>query len=353
MAIASGMRSVRALVVLLVLSACSLATVRAEDAQGATASPAVADAGTAAFFTQRIAPILEKNCLRCHGNARQKGHLKLNSREAMLQGGGRGPAIVVGDPEHSILVTSVRYADEDLQMPPDNRLSEAQIADLVAWIAKGATWGQDPPAPAAKDPVSPSVAGVATDPANPTHATDPVAPDTTKPIASSALSPSSVKPPASPGTKPTAMPGALTEEKSWQAGRPLFGKLHLLVIHFPVAALALALLAELLAWWRGPAWEPAVRLLVFCGTAGAVMAVATGTFFADDGSMFRRGDNRALMLHEVAGWLTLVISVAASGLLLGGSSRWIFRAVLLGSAALAGLTAHLGGEMAYGANWLF
>src|SRR4051812_14446711 len=88
--------------------------------------------GTAAFFTDRVEPILEHSCLRCHGNARQKGRLKLNSREAILAGGSRGPAMIVGDPEHSLIVTSVRYTDEDLQMPPDERLEPAQIDDLVA-----------------------------------------------------------------------------------------------------------------------------------------------------------------------------------------------------------------------------
>src|SRR4051794_9426935 len=97
-----------------------------------------------AFFTQRIEPLLDHSCLRCHGNARQKGHLKLNSREAILKGGGRGPAMVVGDPEKSLIVTSVRYGDEDLQMPPDGKLEPAQIDDLVAWIAHGAPWSSEP-----------------------------------------------------------------------------------------------------------------------------------------------------------------------------------------------------------------
>lgn len=340
--------------VILVIAGSGSALTSAEDVTPATTAAdghaAVAPtANTAAFFTERIAPILEANCLRCHGNARQKGHLKLNSRESVLRGGGRGPAIVVGDAEHSLLVTSVRYADEDLQMPPDDRLTDAQITDLVAWIANGAPWDVDVPAvpaPTATPPTAtaPDASAVVAAIPSPVAQT-PVA---TRPASTTTVTPAPIVTKA-----PVAAGATLTEEKSWQAGRPLFGKLHLLVIHFPVAALALALLAELLVLWQGDRWDPAVRLLVFCGTAGAVIAVATGTFFADDGSMFRRGDNRPLMLHEIAGWLTLVVSITASGLLIAGSRRWIFRAALLASAAIAGLTAHLGGEMAYGANWLF
>src|SRR5437660_1347486 len=63
-----------------------------------------------------------------------------SARAGVLTGGENGPAIVVGDPEHSRLITAVRYGDADLQMPPKHRLSDPQIADLVAWIANGAVW---------------------------------------------------------------------------------------------------------------------------------------------------------------------------------------------------------------------
>ena len=46
---------------------------------------------------------------------------------------------VLGDPEKSLLIKAVRYTDPDLQMPPKGKkLSDAQIADLVAWVRMGA-----------------------------------------------------------------------------------------------------------------------------------------------------------------------------------------------------------------------
>ena len=36
----------------------------------------------------------------------------------------RGPAIVVGDVEVSLLISAVRYTDPDLQMPPDKALCQ-------------------------------------------------------------------------------------------------------------------------------------------------------------------------------------------------------------------------------------
>src|SRR6185369_4019351 len=49
-----------------------------------------------------------------------------------------GPAIVPGDPEKSLLIKAVRYTDEHLQMPPKEKLSAAQVDDLVAWVKMGA-----------------------------------------------------------------------------------------------------------------------------------------------------------------------------------------------------------------------
>ena len=93
------------------------------------------------FFEQHVRPVLVENCYPCHssGSEKIKGGLLLDTREGLLKGGDSGPAIVPGDPEASLLIKAVRYADKDLQMPPkDKRLAAGQIADLVAWIKLGA-----------------------------------------------------------------------------------------------------------------------------------------------------------------------------------------------------------------------
>ncbi len=92
------------------------------------------------FFEKRIRPILVANCYECHSVDRKKkeGGLSLDSREAVLKGGESGPAIVRGDPEKSLLITAVRQTDKDLKMPPESKLSAAQVADLTEWIKLGA-----------------------------------------------------------------------------------------------------------------------------------------------------------------------------------------------------------------------
>ena len=59
----------------------------------------------------------------------------------MLKGGDTGPAVVVGNPEKSLLITAVGYKNPDLQMPPDNKkLPDEAIADLTTWVKNGAVW---------------------------------------------------------------------------------------------------------------------------------------------------------------------------------------------------------------------
>ena len=55
----------------------------------------------AALFETKIRPLLSQQCLACHSASSNPvmGGLRLDSRDALLQGGSRGPAIVAGKPE--------------------------------------------------------------------------------------------------------------------------------------------------------------------------------------------------------------------------------------------------------------
>lgn len=90
------------------------------------------------FFEKRIRPLLVEHCHQCHGPKQQRSGLLLSSLSGMLQGGDRGPAIVPGQPEKSLLLEAVRYSDDDLKMPPKGKLKAEQIADLSRWIELGA-----------------------------------------------------------------------------------------------------------------------------------------------------------------------------------------------------------------------
>jgi len=97
-------------------------------------------ADPAEFFENKVRPLLANRCYSCHALTPQSG-LAVNSRAALLKGGTRGPALVPGKPEASLLLSAVRHADPKLLMPFNQpKLTETEIADLSTWIQAGAPW---------------------------------------------------------------------------------------------------------------------------------------------------------------------------------------------------------------------
>ena len=66
------------------------------------------------------------------------GKLQLDTREGVQQGGSRGPVIVPGQPDQSMLIEALQYTSANLQMPPGGKLPDSVIADFVRWVALGA-----------------------------------------------------------------------------------------------------------------------------------------------------------------------------------------------------------------------
>ena len=96
-----------------------------------------------AFFEKNIRPVLIKSCYECHSAEadKLKAGLALDARAALLKGGDSGAAVVLGKPEESLLIKSLRHDDPDLKMPPEKhggKLSEAVIANFVEWVKRGA-----------------------------------------------------------------------------------------------------------------------------------------------------------------------------------------------------------------------
>ncbi|MEN8870366.1 MAG: PSD1 and planctomycete cytochrome C domain-containing protein [Akkermansiaceae bacterium] len=93
-------------------------------------------------YQKEVAPILADNCLKCHGEEKQKSALRLDQRPLMLKGGDSGlPTIVPGKPEKSFLIEVISDPDHEIAMPPKgDPLTKDQIATLTTWIAEGAEW---------------------------------------------------------------------------------------------------------------------------------------------------------------------------------------------------------------------
>lgn len=104
-------------------------------------------------FERDIQPIFEENCVRCHGEDKDKGNLRLHTRAMAMEGGETGDAIDLKNPEKSLILELVSLPhDHDDIMPPapeddddvDNKggapLTESEIALLDSWIRHGAGW---------------------------------------------------------------------------------------------------------------------------------------------------------------------------------------------------------------------
>ena len=98
--------------------------------------------------------VLKENCFKCHGPDKHKGGLRLDSAEAVKKGGEDGVVVVAGEPDTSLLIKAVGWADKDSRMPPKKKLSDEQIAVLTAWVKAGAAW-PEAAAPAAVPVKSP------------------------------------------------------------------------------------------------------------------------------------------------------------------------------------------------------
>jgi hypothetical protein len=94
------------------------------------------------FFTARVAPILERHCVVCHGAEKQKAGLRLDSFENLVRGAESGEIVKPGDVKGSEVFRRITLpaADEDV-MPSDGKplLSADEIKIIELWIASGAS----------------------------------------------------------------------------------------------------------------------------------------------------------------------------------------------------------------------
>ena len=102
----------------------------------------LASFGDQVRFSRDIRPILNQNCVPCHGGVRQKNGVSFIFREEALGVGKSGRrTIVAGKPDSSELIARVTATDPEARMPYHAPpLSAQQIALLRRWIKEGAKW---------------------------------------------------------------------------------------------------------------------------------------------------------------------------------------------------------------------
>ncbi|MCZ2075605.1 MAG: PSD1 and planctomycete cytochrome C domain-containing protein [Bryobacterales bacterium] len=95
------------------------------------------------WFESAVKPVLRANCWACHSARNRISGLALDSRDAVLAGGNRGPAVRPGQSAASLLMAAVRH-EGAVKMPPTTRLKEEQVEVLRAWIDAGVPWSSTP-----------------------------------------------------------------------------------------------------------------------------------------------------------------------------------------------------------------
>lgn len=88
-----------------------------------------------------VMPILRARCESCHGAAKQKGKLRVDSLAALLAGGKEGPAVIAGSSATSPLIQRIHLPlSDDKHMPPPKspQPADSEVRALVWWIDQGA-----------------------------------------------------------------------------------------------------------------------------------------------------------------------------------------------------------------------
>ena len=96
-------------------------------------------------FKEKVAPIFAANCVFCHGDKIQRSGLDLRTLESVMKGGGRGPLVIPGKPEQSLLYKVLTHAEEPAMPQGMDKLSDTDIAVIADWI-RGLSPSLAPPA---------------------------------------------------------------------------------------------------------------------------------------------------------------------------------------------------------------
>lgn len=133
------------------------------------------------------------------------------------------------------------------------------------------------------------------------------------------------------------------------------GRFHPAAVHFPIALLMAAFLAELIAMLSGSQrYASAGRYCLVLGALSAVLACALGWFW--EGFKWTDGDWVLMTRHRWAGTFTALLSLLL--LILcpisarpdAKTSKRLYRVTLFITVALVGLTGFLGGVLVWGAD---
>jgi uncharacterized membrane protein len=138
----------------------------------------------------------------------------------------------------------------------------------------------------------------------------------------------------------------------------VFGRMHPVFLHFPIACLILAMVFEWIAIARrGPAYGPSVRGLLIAGVLSGVLAILSGLQFSEELEILP--ELQAVYdRHETFGFIA--IGAALLAVIIGEIQRRspsrakkvAYRVALHAAAITVGIGAQAGGALHWGVDFL-
>ena len=88
-------------------------------------------------FTDHVLPIFRQHCLKCHNANDAEAGLAIDSYGGLMEGGGSGDVVSLGDPSGSRLYLVMTH-DEEPTMPPNQERLPAESLEVIRkWIEGG------------------------------------------------------------------------------------------------------------------------------------------------------------------------------------------------------------------------
>jgi len=312
---------------------CAILTCLALLAQpGNVPAPSVTDPHTAADAA--LDAIVAK-CVDCHGPQLRRPKGKFGYITDLARVAANEEYVIPGSPVESEFWLTIDAGE----MPPDDAdsgpLTTAEKDAIYTWIKLGA--------------VTPTKA-----------APQSLTPETAQPTTPSAPTSGTVPASAKPGPTNTDVPNASApkhKQTVLDKAAVLLGRLHVLIIHFPIGLLVAAAMLE--CFWlirRVPAQLQTTRTLLWIGSAAAVVAAGLGWIHALDGypgplsnPLTTTGIHR--WLGSAAGILAPLIAIIAEVDIQRNRRSTAVRILIILTAALVGAAAHFGGMLTYGDDY--
>ena len=93
-------------------------------------------------FGGGVKATLKEHCVKCHGGERIESEFDLTDRDRLLKGGALGAAVVPGKSAESLLYQVVAHSEEPHMPHEADKLPDAAIAQIAAWIDLGAPFDE-------------------------------------------------------------------------------------------------------------------------------------------------------------------------------------------------------------------